>query len=134
MSAENIPARARGAYAKAAKQRETKIQAAIVGYLRAVLVDCLVWHTPNGGYRTPTEARRLIDMGVLPGVLDVQILAPMGRCYFIEVKREDGTLEPSQEAFIAFCMNRGVPYCIARSIDDVKTAVRAWGLRSREAV
>jgi hypothetical protein len=116
------------------KRLEDSIQIGIVDYLRMVLPerDYRVFAIPNGGARSKPEAAIMKATGTLAGVFDVQILGPSGRCWFVEVKKADGRLSVSQRAFETYCIARGVPYVVARSIDDVKLALSQWGLSSRD--
>ena len=43
-----------------------------------------VWHTPNGGYRSPVEAGTLKSMGTRAGIPDLALLRD-GKLYFLEV-------------------------------------------------
>lgn len=117
------------------RRREDALQRAIVTYLRAALSQqgYRVFAVPNGGARTKIEGAIMKATGTLAGVADLQILGPGGRSWFIEVKTDEGRLSPPQQDFQFFCIARGVPYAVCRSIDDVKAALLSWGLDRRAA-
>ena len=95
---------------------ETSIQADLFKIIVAhKLPGVLVWHTPNGEKRDPRTARRLKQMGVLPGVPDIGFIAEQ-RTGFLELKRADGHLSDDQLDFIATCANHGVRVHVAYSV------------------
>lgn len=112
---------------------EDPIQASIVAYLRTVLPHCQVFAVPNGGFRTKREAARLKWTGAKAGVPDLQIIAPSGRVYFIECKAPKGVLSDEQKSFRDWCIMSSTPFAVCRSIDEVKVALKAWHLETREA-
>jgi hypothetical protein len=116
------------------KREEDQIQRSILAYLAQVLPQpYLCFHIPNGGYRAPAEARILKGLGVVAGVPDFCLLMPGGRAFFIEVKAEAGALEDSQEAITTLFIRMAQPYCVARSIDDVRKALTHWKIATKEA-
>lgn len=119
--------------AKRPSQSENEIQRGIVAYLRATLINAQVFAVPNRAPRTRSGRASNATPGLLPGVPDLMIIVPGGRCYFIEVKTLKGTTSEHQDRFLSWCAISSVPYAIARSIDDARTAVAAWRLDSREA-
>lgn len=112
---------------------EDQTQASIVAYLRAVLVKARVYAIPNGGLRSKKEAAKMKWTGVLAGVPDLCIIAPMGRAYFIEVKSAKGVLSEAQREFNNWFATNGVPYVVARSLKDVEVAIDSWNLETRTA-
>src|SRR5258708_7547193 len=111
---------------------EDQIQAAIVEWIRTVALGVLVFAVPNGGLRTKAEAARLKWTGVLAGVPDLIVLAPVGRVFALEVKTEVGRLSENQREIFDCLVALGVQRAIVRSIDDVRRAFSAWGLEPRE--
>lgn len=99
---------------------EFKLHCAAVRYLRLVAPDCLTIHVANGELRSPGTGARLQAMGLQPGVFDLMILAPDGRCFFAEAKSEKGRLSPWQEWFKRELILRGIPYVVFKSLDDLK--------------
>ena len=116
----------------ARRSDETPIHIAIVDFIRLVLPDALVWHTPNGHKRSKREAAELKRMGVLPGVFDIAILRNDG-LFFLEVKANRGVLSDAQEAFGVALDAAGVPWMVVRSIDDARRALSLFGIETREA-
>ena len=64
---------------------------------------------------------------------DLGIVMPGGQIRFIEMKKENGRLSDAQRAVHAALTALGTPPVIARSIDDVRAALSAWGIATREA-
>lgn len=58
-----------------------------------------IWHVPNGGKRTMTEALQLKASGVVAGVSDIH-MAWKGRLYIWEFKDDKGSLSKEQKRFI----------------------------------
>jgi hypothetical protein len=100
--------------------KEFRLHAAAVRYLRTVCPDCIVFHPANGEKRAPETARKLKAMGVLPGVFDLVLLAPGPRCFFLEAKSEDGELEPEQESFRDWLLLAGFQYGVFRTLDHIR--------------
>jgi hypothetical protein len=116
------------------RNAEARRQAAIVEFVRTVAPDILIWHCPNGGYRTKAEAARLKWTGVLAGVLDLQLALPLGRSAFWETKvPKSGRLSDDQLAFIAALDGLGHSWAVVRSIDDARRELTRLGVRTREA-
>lgn len=61
-----------------------------------------IFHPPNGGSRNAIEAKKLKDMGVLPGVCDIIVTIPKGDYHglFVEMKVGNNDLSQYQEEFI----------------------------------
>jgi hypothetical protein len=90
---------------------EARIQASIVEWVRTVAPGVLIFHIPNGGYRSKAEAARLKWTGVLAGVPDLAIIAPGGRAFFLEVKTATGRLSEVQREVIGrVCQARGADH------------------------
>lgn len=70
--------------------REDDLQILVMNYLRYQYPNALFFHTPNGGYRNPLEAKKMKRMGVLPGVPDIIIANPNknfnGLCIELKIK------------------------------------------------
>jgi hypothetical protein len=113
------------------RQIEAGLQEAVVRYLRLMLRDCVVYHTPNGGKRSFKTAKLMKRIGTFSGVFDLTILAPVGRAFFMEIKQGKGRLSEEQEAFRLALIRMGHPYCIVRSLDDAILALETWGLTKR---
>jgi hypothetical protein len=94
---------------------------------RALPRDAFAFHPANGGFRLPTEAKRLKGAGVLPGCADLLIVVG-GRLYAIELKARRGVVSEAQRAFERLCAAASVPYAICRSLADVEQTLRDWGV------
>lgn len=114
--------------------REAQIQRAIVGYLNAVLPkDTRVVAIPNAARRTRSGRAANAVAGLSPGLFDLMIVEAGGGAYFIEVKTDKGKLSPAQEGWKEWFIVNHVPHCIARGVDDVRVALAAWRIETREA-
>jgi hypothetical protein len=116
------------------RNAEARIQAAALEWLKAFAPELIVFHVPNGGYRSKAEAARLKWQGVVAGVADLCIVTLDGRSHFLEVKAPGGYLSPEQRAFADRCAALRVPFAVIRSIDDARQALAAWSLKTREAL
>lgn len=106
---------------------EREVQRAIVDALSGPqwARRCFAFHVPNGGARHPLEAIALLRDGVRPGVADLPVMLPGGRVLWLEVKRADGSLRPSQREFRDVCESLGHPYHVVRSVAEALAAVEA---------
>ncbi|MEN9925863.1 MAG: hypothetical protein RL268_1989 [Pseudomonadota bacterium] len=117
--------------------REGPIQRAIVSWLKVVLPDAIIHHSPaetrRPGRAGDVERAMNAANGVLPGFPDVFIRTRWGDCY-LEVKAPGGSLSASQKAFrdklAALGCNR---FAMVRSIDEARDTLAAWGIQTREA-
>ena len=111
---------------------EARIQAAIVAWVRLAAPELLIFHVPNGGFRTKAEAARLKWTGTVAGIPDLAIVTPGGRVHFLEVKSPTGRLSPDQISIRHLLIALGSAPAICRSIDDARRAFMAWGLTMTE--
>ena len=125
--------------AKAGERRrngnaEARIQAAVVEWIRWCAPQCLVFHPANGGLRSKPEAARLKWMGVVPGIPDLVILAPVGKVYFLEVKTPDGRLSSEQSEMFDCLTALGIGAAIVRAASTMRggRTFCAWGIKTRE--
>jgi hypothetical protein len=124
----------KGRRAHVDRNAEARIQGdEIVPFIRTVAPQVLLFHCPNGGYRTPAESARFKWQGVLAGIPDLILVLPGGRVRFIEVKTATGRLSPAQREIHGLLVALGSPPAVCRSIDDVRRALVAWGVVTREA-
>ena len=112
------------------RNAEARIQAATVEWIRTVAPD-LVFHPPNGGLRSKSEAARLKWIGMLAGIPDLVVLGRDGQSWLIEVKAEHGTLSSEQRAMRDRCTALRIPFVVAKSIDDVRRAFEIWEIETR---
>ena len=113
--------------------REARIQAAVVAWIRWCAPQTMVFAIPNGGLRGKAEAARLRWTGVQAGIPDLAVLAPVGKVFFLEVKAPDGRLSADQAEIFHRLVALGISTAIVRSIEDVRIAFNAWGIETREA-
>lgn len=113
---------------------EDILQMQVARFLNLAAPDLLWFHPANGGYRNPREARKLKDMGVLPGVPDLAFILPGGLSGFIELKAGKNTLQPSQKNFMVRAIAAGSAWQLCRSIEEVETTLRTWGVPLKASV
>lgn len=114
-------------------QHELPIQKAIVNYLRAVLPpDHMVVHVPMNA-RSKVAGATQKSMGAVKGITDLLILRPRDPVALVEVKHDGNDLTGAQPEIRDWCVRHSYPWCIARSIDDVRRFLSAHGIPNREA-
>lgn len=102
----------------------------------------IAFHVPNE--RESALSRKILSgLGVLPGVADWIILAPVVfgtrfndgtwthktcRAFAVELKTERGKQSKAQIAFQGMCEQAHVPYVVCRSLSEFADALRTWGL------
>lgn len=72
-------------------------------------------------------------LGTMPGVFDIEILAPGGRTFFIECKTDSGRLSDEQQAFKADLIKFGFSYAVVRNLADLETFILQNGIPNRLA-
>jgi hypothetical protein len=102
---------------------ETRLQCAVIKYLRTTCPDCVTFHVANGGQRSVKTARLMKALGVLAGVFDLVVLAPGGVCCFLECKADSGRLSPEQTWFKSELIKMGFSYAVIRNLDDLRTFI-----------
>lgn len=119
----------------AREAREIVSHLAIYDFLVLVLpASYRVHHSPNGGKRSEKEGAKLKRQGTQPGWPDIEIVGPLGRLFFIEVKRlVGGALSREQIELRDWCETNGVPWALCRTIDDVMAMLAAWQIPTRQA-
>lgn len=110
-----------------ARRPEQALQIQIVNALRVMAPECFVWHTPNGGKRTPTEAAIFKALGVVSGLPDLCVTWAVGRIGFIELKAGGGALTPNQETVHATLTRMGFPVATCNSVDQAFEVLTSWG-------
>ena len=107
---------------------ETEIQVAVLAHINQRGVPGLVaWHTPNGGFRTPIEAKIFKTMGVKSGIPDVFLLHG-GRLYALELKAPGGKPTETQLCTLAELHTAGAIIEIAVGLDEAIETLENWGL------
>lgn len=108
---------------KSPAHNESRLQGACVRWFRYQYPKLLIFAIPNGGRRNEIEAKIMKDEGVLPGVADLEILLPSGRCVFIEMKTLKGKQSEAQRAFEKWCVDNGHIYIVCRSLEEFMEVV-----------
>lgn len=96
---------------------EPHIQAAIVEWVRTVAPGVLIFAVPNGGLSSKAEPARMKWTGVVAGVPNLIVIAPIGRVFFLEVKTASSRLPEEQRAVFNLLVALGARRAIARSIE-----------------
>lgn len=114
--------------------RENPIQRSIIAYLRLVLADCAIHHSPNEFGMAGADVARQIAKhkhnGMTPGWPDLHVITP-GAHMFFEVKAEGNYLTPAQKSVHSDMTRMGCMIAVVRSIDDVQERLDAWGILTR---
>jgi hypothetical protein len=111
---------------------ESPLQISIVDYIRWVAPQLICAHVPNEGERSKWGHIKMIKMGLTPGFHDLLLLEEPGLAYLLEVKPPDESLSEAQVIFHAECKKRNIPQAIVRSIEDVRDALKRWGISTKE--
>jgi VRR-NUC domain len=108
--------------------REYGIQVGVADALRIACAPGWAWtHIPNGEKRDKATAAKLWRMGVQPGWPDLVLVSPSGRLHCLELKRDKQRLSAAQEDFRDLMVAAGVPWAVARSIEEACRVLTAWG-------
>ncbi len=112
---------------------EDQLQTATYQYIQLQVslgnFDSRVWvhHSPNEGKRSVSFKKKLKSHGTIYGCPDFILMSNFGS-WGIELKSHKGILSPSQKAVQADWERKGIPYEIARSLDEVEAILLRWGL------
>ena len=109
-------------------QAEYELHKNVVEWLRWQKPDCVWFHPYNGAYMSKATAGKGKALGVLPGVADLVFVLPGGRVGFIELKGPKTPLNLNQKIFLNDVQMLGAPYAVARSIEEVESTLKAWGV------
>ena len=105
---------------------EDGIQKYAADLLRLYAQHACIWHSiPNESPRSPRYANRLKQLGMLPGVADM-VLTVYGKTHYLEFKSPKGRQTEAQKQFECQCRATGIPYALARSVDDVNRILDGW--------
>ncbi len=98
-------------------QSEAQIQAEVVQLLQEHRIFC--HSVPNeGSGRDMIRQTQLIALGLRKGVADLVVWWPDGIGY-LEMKRPGGRQSKEQKVFQSKCLDYGVSYDLAFSVEDV---------------
>lgn len=114
-------------------QSESSIQRAVIAAWRAnPAPNTLLVHVPNGGYRSPIEAKIMKGQGVTPGVPDLMYFSAYGNVRFLELKSAKGRLSPAQIDMHASLAAMGHEVRVAHSVDEALAILQDWGAFRRK--
>jgi len=82
----------------------------------------LLWHVPNGGQRSASEANKFKAIGLVPGVADLHFFYK-GQIHFIELKIETGRLSESQVKWIEAISNHQGQVVVIRNLETFQNYV-----------
>lgn len=107
---------------------EYEMQVTVAEALTMCSAQGWLWtHFPAGEHRHPAVAAKLKAMGLKKGWPDLLLLSPEGVLHALELKRGKAPLKPEQEGFRDACLARGVPWAVARSVDEALRILHDWG-------
>jgi hypothetical protein len=116
---------------------EGQLQRSIIAWLRAVLPDALVHHSPNEGVRGGKvgilDGARKKAAGQLAGWPDIEVMtwANIGPMFF-EVKTDVGVVSKTQAAVLERLRTFGYRVAVVHSIEDVRACLFEWGIATTE--
>lgn len=106
------------------KKNESILQSACIQWLRYQRPDWVFFAVPNGGSRHAREALRLKQEGVLAGVSDLILVAPVG-VFFVEMKTPKGKQSPAQKDFQRKIEALGYTYALCHTFEDFTNFVNS---------
>lgn len=89
----------------------------------------LMYHIPNGGSRSKSEAGRFKAEGVKAGVPDICLPVARGGYHglYMELKRvKGGRVSPAQQGWIAALRDQGYYACVCKGWDDAAHIIKAY--------
>lgn len=89
----------------------------------------LMYHIPNGGSRSKSEAGRFRAEGVKAGVPDICLPAARGGYHglYIELKRIKGSrVSTAQQGWIAALRDQGYYACVCKGWDDAAHVIKKY--------
>lgn len=111
---------------------EDGVQSAILDYLRVAAPFVFVYAIPNAAVRKRGGRAGNAVPGIVKGMPDLGLLYRR-RSYFIEVKAGKNKPTAEQRGLVPFLNAAGAEVAFCWSVDDVRNALYAWGLPTREA-
>lgn len=89
----------------------------------------LMYHIPNGGSRSKSEAGRFRAEGVKAGVPDICLPVARGGYHglYIELKRvKGGRVSTAQQGWIAALRDQGYCACVCKGWDDAAHVIKKY--------
>lgn len=108
---------------KATNIMEAHIQADIVKFLRSQGIFTHSCPNEGAGRDGAIRTAQLITMGLYPGVGDLVVWWTKDNrtvIGYLEVKTATGRQSDRQKRFEEKCIEKGIPYHVVRSVEDVK--------------
>lgn len=115
-----------GARPKPRAQGEDHLQKEILDWLGRQRPDLFCCHIPNGGV-TRFTVRRMLALGMRPGMPDLLLLNAAGDAGFLEVKTTRGRVQANQTAVLDELRARCRRAAVVRSLPDVEKTLQTWG-------
>lgn len=114
---------------KARTETEEQLQKSVVDYLNLVSKGKFrFFHIPGGGHISAGMGARRKRMGAKAGAPDLILEIAGGRLIEIELKADKGRLSKSQVAWQKESFEMGIPYFVARSIEEIRAILRGANL------
>jgi hypothetical protein len=114
------------------KPSESQIQKSIVDYLEAMIPNIFLFAVPNAAKRKKGGRAGNAVPGLRPGVPDLCFIWGI-RTFFLEVKRPGEKLSDAQRGVHCEMLRLQIKVATVESIDDVRAALRAWNVPTRES-
>jgi hypothetical protein len=107
---------------------EQQIQRAVIQHLAwRARPGAFAFHVPNGGWRSPIEAKILKAIGTVAGIPDI-ICIFEGRAYTLELKSEGGRVTDVQRVVHDRLREAGANVAVAHGIDAAIAQLVEWRL------
>jgi hypothetical protein len=122
--------------ARRRRQRpEASIQRAVLDHLAWRGVPFLfAFHCPNGGWRTPVEAKIFRSLGVIAGIPDL-LIVHRGQLFGLELKADkNGCVGETQATCHKRLRDAGARVAVAVGIDEAVKQLEAWSLLRGQVV
>jgi hypothetical protein len=109
-------------------QPEQAIQKAIIAHLKARGAKNLYWYSiPNGGARSPVEAKIMQSTGTRRGCPDLGFVFE-GKAMFLEIKADNGRPTEPQLQAIAEINQAGGYACVVYGLNAALKSLECWGI------
>ena len=119
------------------KHNESKLQIACVEWFRMSFPHYkrLLFHVPNGGYRSKITAAIMKREGVVSGVADLLLLVPNGKHHglCLEMKTPSGRQTELQKFWEKAVVAQGYKYEIVRDIEQFMEIVNQYMYDKRQS-
>jgi VRR-NUC domain len=110
------------------RRPEQQIQRGVIQHLAwRARPGVFAFHVPNGGWRSPIEAKILKAIGTVAGVPDI-ICIFEGRVYALELKSEGGRVTDVQRVVHERLCEAGAEVAVVHGIDQALAQLEAWNL------